>query len=186
MPDGAGIQWQQPGAPGSDTPVQIWFVAHTRPNAEDQAEHHLRRQGFAVYLPRYRKTRRHARRTELVVRPLFPRYLFVGVEQNSPWRSIRSTIGVSHLVTQGEMPLAVPEAVVMELRAREDSGGMIALGRQVAFAKGDPVEICKGALCARVGLFECIDDDARVVVLLDILGRQVRLRVPIDAVQIPA
>jgi transcriptional antiterminator RfaH len=62
-----------------------WYVVHTQVQGEDRADLNLRRQGFVTYLPRYLRARRHARRTETVARPLFPRYL-------SPWTS-RATAG---------------------------------------------------------------------------------------------
>jgi Transcription termination factor nusG len=37
-----------------------WYVARTHAHEEAKAIEHLRRQGFATYLPRYRKERRHA------------------------------------------------------------------------------------------------------------------------------
>lgn len=160
-----------------------WLVAQTRPQAETKAEEHLRRQGFAVYLPRYLKIRRHARRREVVARPLFPRYLFVGIDPvRSMWRSIRSTVGVSHLIAFGDKPVLVPPGIVDEIRAREDENGMVAMNPELRLAKGDPVRVIDGALCDRVGLFDHIDDDHRVVILLELLGRQVRVRLPVEAV----
>ena len=58
----------------------IWYVVHTHPNGEARAEHNLRRQGFHTYLPRYLRRTRHARKTQLVPRPLFPRYVFVALD----------------------------------------------------------------------------------------------------------
>ena len=70
-----------------------WFVAHTQPNAEAKAAAHLMRQGFGVYVPRYLKRRRHARKIDIVAAPLFPRYLFVAVDLNAQrWRSIWSAV----------------------------------------------------------------------------------------------
>lgn len=57
-----------------------WYAVYTKTGAENLAEGHLQRQGFRVYLPRYRKERRHARRITLVKAPLFPRYLFVELD----------------------------------------------------------------------------------------------------------
>ena len=48
------------------TKGQRWFVVQSQPNAEMKAVSHLARQGFAAYLPRYKKRRRHARRVEMV------------------------------------------------------------------------------------------------------------------------
>ena len=42
--------------------------------------------------------------------------------------------------------------------------------------------ITEGALNDIVGLFECENGEGRVIVLLDLLGRQVRVRVPLAAV----
>jgi transcriptional antiterminator RfaH len=77
-----------------------WYVAHTHVHAEAKAAINLARQGYSVFLPRYCKRRRHARRIEMIVSaPLFPRYLFVLIDLASQrWRAIESTFGVHHLV----------------------------------------------------------------------------------------
>ena len=58
-----------------------WYVVQTHPHAEQKASLNLARQGYGVYLPRYLKRRRHARRVETVAAPLFPRYMFVAVDR---------------------------------------------------------------------------------------------------------
>src|SRR5205823_8571760 len=96
-----------------------WYVVHTQPHHECLAETNLRRQGFATYLPRYLRRCRHARRTETVPRPLFPRYLFVALDlARDRWRAVQSTFGVSHLVVAGDAPAPVPDGVVEEIWAR--------------------------------------------------------------------
>ena len=106
-----------------------WYVVHTQPNREARADLNLRRQGFSTYLPRYVRRRRHARRHEMVARPLFPRYLFVALDPaRDRWRAIHSTFGVNHLVLAGEEPLPVPDGVVDEIRARENGDGFVKLG----------------------------------------------------------
>ena len=52
-----------------------WYVVQTHVHAESKAAAHLLRQGYETYLPRYLKRRRHARKIDLVSKPLFPRYL---------------------------------------------------------------------------------------------------------------
>ena len=54
-----------------------WYAVHTHAGAETKAVWHLENQGFSVYLPRYLRRRRHARKVDWVPTPLFPRYLFV-------------------------------------------------------------------------------------------------------------
>lgn len=163
--------------------MQRWYVAHTQPNAEAKAVFHLERQGFTAYLPRYLKQRRHARRTEIVPASVFPRYLFVAMDlEAARWRAIRSTIGVSHLVCNGDRPMPVPHGIVEDIRARQDEHGYVILGRQIPFRQGDAVRIGAGAFADQVGLFECMSDEERVVLLLELLGRQVRITVPLDAI----
>lgn len=160
-----------------------WYVAQTHSQSEFQALAHLVRQGFSAYLPQYLKRRRHARRTDSVRRPLFPGYLFVRMDvERIRWRAIRSTIGIRTLICNGERPVAVPEGVVEDIRTREDENGTVPVHQPPPFDKGETVRINHGAICDRVGLFDCVSDEERVFVLLDLLGRQLRLRVPATAV----
>jgi transcriptional antiterminator RfaH len=160
----------------SATSRHDWFVVQTHPHAEVRAAAHLGRQGFEAYLPRYLKRRRHARRVDIVAAPLFPRYLFVAVDLAAHrWRALQSTIGVAHLVKCGDAPAAVPTGVVEELRGREDEQGYVRLQEQSRFSPGDRIRVLDGAFSEALGLFECVKDEERVAILLDLLGRKVRV-----------
>ena len=153
-----------------------WYVVQTQPHAETKAMGHLIRQDFAVYLPRYLKRRRHARRVETVAAPLFPRYLFVTVDMETQrWRSIHSTTGVARLVCNGDDPAPVPSEVVAALQRREDDGGFVKLERRQQFAPGERVRVVDGVFADNLGLFEGMADRERVAILLDLLGRKVRI-----------
>jgi transcriptional antiterminator RfaH len=163
--------------------AQHWYVVHTQPHKEVHADLHLRRQGFTTYLPRYLRSRRHARKTEAVVRPLFPRYLFVALDMaRDRWRSIQSTVGVSHLVLAGEEPLWVPDGVLDEIRARETTEGYVTLGLPVGIGPGSRVRLIDGLFADAKGVLERIADDRRVAILLELLGREVRVFVPAASV----
>jgi transcriptional antiterminator RfaH len=160
-----------------------WYVVQTQPNAERRAVAHLDRQGFQTYLPRYRKRRRHARRLETVIAPLFPRYLFVAVDLSTQrWRSIQSTIGVSRLVCNGDRPAAVPPQVIADISAQEDDAGLVRIDTRPRFVRGDKVRILYGAFQASLGIFEGMADEERVSILLDLLGRKVRVRLDAEGV----
>ena len=153
-----------------------WYVVQTRPHAEAKAAAHLCRQGFDIYLPRYLKRRRHARRIETVAAPLFPRYMFVAVDiAVQRWRAIHSTIGVSRLVCNGDSPAVVADAIVDGLKRREDVCGFVKLDRRPRFAPGDKIRVVDGVFTACLGLFDGITDGERVAILLDLLGRKVRV-----------
>lgn len=163
--------------------MEHWYVAHTRAGAEAKAGRHLREQGFATYLPRYRKRRRHARRTDWVESPLFPRYIFVAMDpDHARWRAIRSTVGVVHLVCHDNRPTALPAGVIEDIRAREGETGLVSIPAEDRLQKGDHVEIGLGALQGRIGLYDCASDRERVFVLLELMGREVKIDLPRDAV----
>jgi transcriptional antiterminator RfaH len=157
-----------------------WYVVHTQPRGEAAALRHLRRQGFNAFLPEYRRRRRHARRIDWVRAPLFPRYMFVAMDMASArWRAIASTIGVSHLVCNGDEPAPVPEGVVEDIRARVGVDGLVKLEPRNPFRPGDAVRVLVGALADQIGFFQCATDEDRVVLLLDMLGRRVSIKLPL-------
>ena len=160
-----------------------WYVAQTHPHAEAKASLHLGRQGFEVYLPRYLKKRRHARRVDTIAAPLYPGYIFVAIDLGAQrWRAILSTIGVSRLVCRGEEPAAIPDVVIEELKRRQDESGLISLERRPRFNPGDKVRVVEGAFSDCLGLYEGTSDRERVAILLDLLGRKVRVLLDSDLV----
>lgn len=160
-----------------------WYAVHSQPLCETKARFNLERQGYQVYLPQYLKRRRHARRIDWVRAPLFPRYFFVALDDEvARWRPINSTVGVSGIVGWGDVPMPVPDWVVDEIRAREDKDGLVALATASTFRKGDEVHIVRGPMADSVGIFDAVADQDRVVVLLSLMGRQVKVRVPTTAI----
>jgi transcriptional antiterminator RfaH len=153
-----------------------WHVVQVHVHAEAKAQMHLGRQGFATYLPRYLKRRRHARRTETVAAPLYPSYLFVTFDPAiHRWRSIQSTVGVIRLVCNGDAPATIDNTIIANLRGREDAEGFIRLDRRPQFAVGDKVRVRDGVFTDCLGLFEGMGDRERVTILLELLGRKVRV-----------
>lgn len=159
-----------------------WYAVHTQPQSEGRALHNLVRQGFTTYMPRYLKTVRHARRTRSVPAPLFPRYVFVALDLAvQRWRSIQSTFGVSHIVSFGERPMPVPEGIIDAMRDREDQSGLVRLNT-VGFRRGEAVEILDGAMAGAQALFDSCNDGHRALLLIELLGRQVRIKVPLHSI----
>ena len=76
----------------------------------------------------------------------------------------------------------VPEGVVRALKAREDAKGFVKLDAGPAFAPGDKVRVLAGAFMDNAGLFNGMADHDRVSILLDMLGRKVRVLLDADLV----
>ncbi|RLA33578.1 MAG: transcription/translation regulatory transformer protein RfaH [Gammaproteobacteria bacterium] len=163
--------------------MKSWHLVHTKPRQEVRAEENLVRQGYTVYLPRARVARRRRGRLLRQVEPLFPRYLFIHLEPGvDNWAPLRSTFGVSNVVRFGLEAAMVPDALVNALRAREDGDGLCDL-LQAAPAPGDRVLVVEGELAGLDGVFVTGDGDARATILLDIVGRATRVRLPADWVE---
>ena len=161
-----------------------WYAVYTKPRLEVWAGNNLRQRGFEVYLPQCARRRSHARKIELVRAALFSRYLFLRADLACCARPLINTApGVVGLVAFGEMPAPVPDAVVAEIRGRENDDGLVPLADSRNLKPNDKLKIVDGALSDVVGLFVQATDDDRVILLLNLLGRQVRARLPISAVQ---
>lgn len=161
-----------------------WFAVYAKPNAELSAVTNLKRQGFDVYCPRFRKQRRHAGRVETVIRPLFPRYLFINMDmENCRWRTIHSTTGVSHLVCQGERPWPVADHLIDAIKATEVEGVIDDKASSPVIAAGTQVRISWGPLVDQVGTLVQLSDHERVEILLELMQGTVKVSLPRAAVQ---
>ncbi len=164
--------------------MKSWYAVYTNTRMESWARSNLWERGFEVYLPMYQKKRRHARKVDIVARPLFPRYLFVEADLEAGQKPmISSAPGVGYLVAFGRRPSPVVRRLIDEIRSRENASGYVQISDVEHMRRGDKVRIEDGALCDQVGLFDGVSDDRRVIILLDLLGRQVRVKLPQDAVR---
>lgn len=162
-----------------------WCVAHTHPLRELIAQKHLLDQGYEVYMPKFKKSIRHARKVQEKLAPLFPRYIFVGIDLSSArWRSVNGTRGVSHLLMSNDLnPAKVPTLVIDELRAQEIADGIVPVASLVNFVKGQKVRILDGAFADQMAIFESMDDKSRVQLLLTFMGREMKMPLPNYAVE---
>jgi transcription antitermination factor NusG len=104
---------------------------------------------------------------------LFPGYLFV--RPRDRWRKLRNTYGVIDIVMMGDKPDFVPKTVMKALRANADKDGIVTLPKQRKPEVGEAVEIKVGAWQGFKGLYDGLDPEGRIRVLLSMFGRQVAL-----------
>ena len=102
------------------------------------------------------------------------------------WRAINSTVGVAHLICDERGPIPVPVGIVDVLQNEEDDRGLVMTGRKIPFERGAEVQIMSGAFADHIGRFDGATDDQRVVILLDLMGRQVRTKVSLDVISAKA
>jgi len=160
-----------------------WYLVYAKPRQERVARINLERQGYPVYLPLARQVRRRGARILSTIAPLFPRYLFVRLDRTiDNWAPIRSTVGVVSLIRFGQQPAPVPDDLIDFLRAREDPEGLHAVAA-TEYRAGARVRITAGGLTGYEGIFVATTSRQRVVVLLDILGKQTRAVIEAGAIE---
>ena len=163
-------------------PEPRWYAVQCLSHRETMASAHLQRQNFPVFLPRRQKTRRHARKIDVVLAPFFPGYLFIQLDlTRDQWRSVNGTYGVGRLVMQGDAPAPAPRGVVEALRDASDDDGILRLPSD-DLKPGQTVRILVGAFADFIGEIDRLDDAGRVRVLLDIMGGGVPVMLPKNSV----
>lgn len=156
-----------------------WYLVHTKPRQESIALQHLENQGYNCYLPTLRRERLRRGKSVVVVEPLFVRYLFIQLSdslQGPAWGPVRSTRGVSRLVTFGTQPARVDDALVREIQHHE-RGHLDVV--DPLFTPGDHVVITQGPFAGLEGIYQIGDGERRSLVLIELLSRPVA--VPIGA-----
>ena len=166
--------------------MRRWFVVNAHTGQEQRAEFNLHRQGYCVWLPSFRKLRKHARKTVSVDAAVFPGYLFVEFDPDADrWYPIMNTFGVRRLLSNERGPVAVPQRFLDNLR------GHLALDGEAPdalpeLAAGAELEVVSGPFAGSFATFLGLAAQERVRVLLNVLGAGVRTTLPAAGVRIVA
>lgn len=137
------------------------------------------RQGYECYLPTLQFERIQNDKLTVVAEAMFPRYLFINLddsESGKSWSPIRSTKGVSRLVTFGTEPAKIDHDIIEKLRAL--SAATID-ERQSLFARGERVLLTEGPFDGIEGVYQAItqmkDGESRALVLIELLHKPAML-----------
>ena len=153
-----------------------WYVAQLKPNAQGLATTNLQRQGFEVFHPVRRVTRRAGGAFRAELRPLFLGYLFVGAAEEAPPLSrVNATRGVGRLVSFGSEPCPLPAQLVAGLRARCDNAGV--LDELDTFGVGDRVRLLSGPFADYVARVEALDEGQRLWAVLEAARNPTRVSI---------
>ncbi|POD68908.1 transcription/translation regulatory transformer protein RfaH [Pseudomonas syringae] len=153
-----------------------WYLIQTKPRQEARAEEHLRRQDFECFRPLRAAAKKIAAKAQ-AEEALFPGYLFIRMDQvHDNWYPIRSTRGVSRIVTFGGHPVPVRDHLIEQIRQR-----LCTPTPALRFTQGDQVMITTGSWCDVEAIFLTTDGTERAVILLNMLQRQQKVVLPISS-----
>jgi transcriptional antiterminator RfaH len=163
----------------NETNNTAWYVVHTKPRQEGRALENLQNQGFTCFLPTMQVQKLRNQRVQVVTEPMFSRYLFIQLDdQTQNWGPIRSTLGVSKLVSFGPQPAKVPPGFVAFLKEAPPE----TLERM--FAPGDTVKVAAGPLQGLEGKFLAHDGETRAFVLIELLGQPQKIPMAVEALRV--
>ena len=154
----------------------MWAVAYTHSQKEFFAKVHIEQQGFKTYLPCYQK--KIKRGNSLTTKVLFPRYLFVQINDQQNWRPILSTRGVQTLLLSSKLkPQTISDPFISELKSLENDSGFIDVKTASDLKPGANIKINEGSFVGQVGTIISMSDNDRIKVLVDILGTSTEIEI---------
>ena len=156
-----------------------WFCLRSRPKHEHIAAGHLRQiPELEVFLPRIRFRRETRRGAVWFTEALFPNYLFARFAWQPLLRRVQHAPGVAGVIHFGDRWPTIPEPVMLELRSVFGTEELHVISAEPEV--GEAVKIAGGALHGWEGLVtQVLPARQRVTVLLDFLGRQTSVELPL-------
>jgi transcriptional antiterminator RfaH len=112
--------------------------------------------------------------------PLFVNYCFILIELG--WHAARWSIGVVDLIRSGELPARVPDAVIAEIKQRENSRGYVELPERI-LRLGDALRVLAGPLRGLDGLYDGMRGHERCAILLSLFGGSRLVVLPHDQIK---
>lgn len=144
---------------------QDWYLVQSKVKHEQMACLHLERQGFEVYCPMAMVSRRTRSGYVDQLQPMFSRYIFIRlIDLNQGWYTVKSTRGVSRMVTFGGQPGCLSDTLVQIIREKEAS--MQGKPAEFPIGVGDHVKVFQGVFSGYEGVVQSMDGSERISLLL--------------------
>jgi transcription elongation factor/antiterminator RfaH len=158
-----------------------WYVVETKPRQESLVDRRFRQAGIEVFLPLLRVRRRIGTKRLWVREPLFPGYLFCRIDLLQSGKVARYSPGVKDFVKFGSMIPELSDEFIESLK-EHCPGGVATVSKD--YRAGQPVIIREGPLAGLQAIFQHkMNDEERIAILLEFLGRQTTIIVPAEIVE---
>ena len=153
-----------------------WLVAKIKSNSHDLAFRNLERQGFEAFFPKMKVTIKKENKFISKDVLVFPGYVFVGIDfQNSSWTKIKSTYGVSKLLSFNNKPCEIPLNLIMTLKNKYVENVNPITNQKTK--KDDKINFNNGPFVDLVASIESIDAKKRSNVLLEVMEGQRKVQI---------
>jgi len=153
-----------------ETNKLAWFVVMCKPGRQDDVATRLKNANYEAFNPKLNQYSK--KRSQYIVQPLFPLYLFVKLNIEKDFKLIKYTRGVLRILGIGKMPYPISEVIVTELMKRCSEGELITAKYSLDddIQKGDKVQIMNGPLEGIEAVVSgACNDNQRVEILLELM-----------------
>ena len=157
----------------------MWAVVRTKPNQEIRAKTNLENQGFSTYLPILNQKKFYRGRWTDYNEVMFKGYIFVKKDDAfQRLHKIKNTYGVINILIDKStaIPYEVNDSELEEVIGIVESNNC-------EFKEGDSVVHTKGNNSKIVGIIKNKINNNRVVLLLNLFGKDQEVSVSIDNLQ---
>jgi transcriptional antiterminator RfaH len=159
-----------------------WYLVRTKPGKERWVHDQLSAVVCEVFLPFLETRSPRWGKLAWVIVPLFPCYVFAQFEVHESYFDVKYMPGVQGIVSAGPDPIAVPTAVVDEIKHRGVDG--VVKIEPEEFAMGEQVRVVEGPFRGFEAIFERhLSGAQRVAILLSAVdAKGLRVVLPSSAV----
>jgi transcription termination/antitermination protein NusG len=148
-----------------------WYAIHTRSNFETRVATEFASKELDFYLPVFNQVHQWKDRKKAVRVPVFPGYLFVRFEDQSPARTrVLQTTGVVRILGSERTPEPVPDQEISFIQQMLQQGQCSC---HPLLREGSRVQVRRGPLKGLQGRLVRIKSGARLVVSISILSQSV-------------
>lgn len=156
-----------------------WYAVQHKPAQAERALMNLEHQGIECFFPRIDVETIRAGKRYMKREPLFRGYLFINLELTDPmWHKLRSTRGVTKVVSFGNQPAAIDDEVIESIREGQEKAAEMG-----GIRPGDPLDIQEGPFRGLNAVFQQYDGETRAMVLIDFMQKQHRVSMDLKNVR---
>lgn len=158
-----------------------WYAVYTRSKGEKKLALELQYAGIEHYLPLVKRLRQWSDRKKLVEEPLFRSYIFVFINETDYWKVMNTPGAVRFIKFEGK-PVEIPQKQITAIRLYiedpdPDESDLSDL------QEGQLVRVKSGPMEGLIGRLVQVRSQFRLVVLIEAVGKTIRLNIPRSRVQ---
>lgn len=156
-----------------------WYVLQLKPSQGDRAAENLGNQGIRCYYPKIYVEKLRGGKLTRQLEALFPSYLFILLAREDPaWGKLRSTRGVSRVVSFAGTPAPVHEDIIQQIEV-----SLHIMAKQGGIRTGKAVHLEEGAFKGLTAVFSAYDGEDRAIVLISFMQKLQAVKVPVSSIR---